>query len=541
MAKVTATSGSISGTATVTVSGATLVSIGISPASPSINNGKSQQFTAIGTYNDGSTQDITGKVSWSGAVPGVLDLSSTGLAIARGVGTARVMAMFGSVTGSDTVTVSGATLVSIAITPANPSIINGKSQPLTAMGTYNDGTTQDITGKVSWSGAVPGVLDLSIVGLVTARGAGTATITATSGSISASDTIKVSDVILMSIAITPPNPSIPKGETQQLVAMGTYNDGSTQDLSGKVTWAGAMPSVMSLSATGLVTAVNLGTATITANDGPISGTTSVTVSAAVAVSLDVSPATPSITVGSVQQFRAVETFSDGTKNLVTNSAAWTSTNPDIAKVNASGVATGAGAGTANINAAYRSVTGSGSLTVIPITYIVTEDRPRSGKSSHTYFDEANTPGIDSTLRITNPGTAAENVCAMVYVFSADQELSECCGCRVSTNGLRTLSLKNNLTSNPLTRQTLTSGTIEVDASDIASNPTCDPALGNPAGTLIMWATHLQSVTMGEAAPTVGSSQLAPPSQQVPWSVQTECQYVEKLGSGHGICTCGTGD
>jgi hypothetical protein len=518
-----------------------LVSIGISPANPSITNGKSQQFTASGTYNDGSTQDITSKVTWNGAVPGVLDLSSTGLAIARGVGTARVMAASGSITGSDTVTVSGASLVSIAITPANPSIITGKAQPLTATGTYNDGTTQDITGKVSWSGAVPGVLDLSIVGLVTARGAGTATITAASGSISASDTIKVSDVILMSIAITPANPSIPKGETQQLIATGTYNDGSTLDLSGKVTWGGAMPSVMSLSATGLVTAVSLGTATITAQDGPISGTTSVTVSAAAAVSLDVSPATPSITVGSIQQFRAVETFSDGTKKVVTNSAAWTSTDPDIATVSASGVATGSGAGTATISAAYRSVSGSGSLIVIPVTYLVTEDHQRGGKSSYTYFDQANTPGIDSTLRISNPGTAAEDLCAMVYVFSADQQLTECCGCRVSNNGLRTLSLKNNLTSNPLTRQALTSGTIEVDASDAASNPTCDPALGSPTGSLTTWATHVQAVTEGASSPSGGSTQLAPPTQLAPSSIQTQCQYVQKLGSGHGICTCGTGD
>src|SRR5580658_4269897 len=63
-----------------------------------------------------------------------------------------------------------------------------------------------------------------------------------------------------------------------------------------------------------------------------------------------------------------------------------------------------------------------------------------------YFANANTAGApDGTLRITNPGTAGANLCAAIFVFDPSQELSECCRCFVSPDGLRTLSVNTNLT------------------------------------------------------------------------------------------------
>jgi uncharacterized protein YjdB len=540
-ATISAVSGSMSTSTVITVGPAALSSLTLTPAGPSLTKGATEQLTVTGSFTDASTQNMTGAVAWTVSPASVATISNAGMITAVANGTAIVTATSGSISGSDTITVSGPSLVSISVSPANPSIFAGKTQQLTATGNYNDGSTQDLTGKVSWTGAVPGVVTLSGTGLVTAFGPGTATVTATSGSISGSDNITVSAISLASIAISPANPSVPKGETQQLVATGTYNDGSTQDISSKVTWSGAVPGVVDLSATGLVTATNLGTAPIAAAEGSISGTTVVTVLPAVPVSVAVAPASPSISVSFTQQFSAVAMFSDGTKRTVTTQATWTSANPDIATVSSSGVATGASVGIASINASYRSVSGSGSLTVVPITYLETED-VGSGVSSHTYFDQTNAVGVDGTLRISNSGSAAENLCAMVYVFAADQQLSECCGCRVSTNGLLTLSLDNDLTSNPLTGQTLIRGTIEVDASDLAANPTCNPGLVTPKGSLTTWSSHTQAITLGTPPASDSSSPATPPSQNPPAaSIQTQCQFVQMLGSGQGICTCGTGD
>src|SRR5580658_10716662 len=67
-----------------------------------------------------------------------------------------------------------------------------------------------------------------------------------------------------------------------------------------------------------------------------------------------------------------------------------------------------------------------------------------------YFSNNAAPAPDATVRIDNPGLTYGNLCAMIYVFDADQQLSECCGCLERHNGLRTLSVHSDLTSNPLT-------------------------------------------------------------------------------------------
>src|ERR1700685_1379805 len=54
-----------------------------------------------------------------------------------------------------------------------------------------------------------------------------------------------------------------------------------------------------------------------------------------------------------------------------------------------------------------------------------------------YFSNNAAPAPDATVRIDNPGLTYGNLCAMVYVFDADQQLSECCGWVETHNGLRT--------------------------------------------------------------------------------------------------------
>src|SRR6266478_2744557 len=84
---------------------------------------------------------------------------------------------------------------------------------------------------------------------------------------------------LSSIAVTPGNPSIPKGTTQQFTATGTYSDGSTQNLTSTVAWSSSNTTVATINSTGLATAVGAGSTTIQASSGSISGSTTLTVTA----------------------------------------------------------------------------------------------------------------------------------------------------------------------------------------------------------------------------------------------------------------------
>ena len=91
-------------------------------------------------------------------------------------------------------------------------------------------------------------------------------VTVTSGSTSPA-------VTLMSIAVTPGNPSIVNGTTVQLAAKGTYSDNSTQDLTTQVIWSSSDNTKATVSTTGLVTAIATGSTTFTATSGTIAGST----------------------------------------------------------------------------------------------------------------------------------------------------------------------------------------------------------------------------------------------------------------------------
>jgi hypothetical protein len=148
---------------------------------------------------------------------------------------------------------------------------------------------------------------------------------------------------------------------------------------------------------------------------------------------------------------------------------------------------------------------------------------------------------DATVRIDNPGLTYGNLCAMVYVFDADQQLTECCGCVETHNGLRTLSVRRDLTSNPLTGVLSTNGVIKIVSAAVNNSP-CDPTSNvKPTANLRAWVTHIQNavgstwpITETESSDsTLGATELA--------NLQAQCEFVNILGSGHGICSCGTGD
>ena len=75
-----------------------------------------------------------------------------------------------------------------------------------------------------------------------------------------------------SMAVTPANPSIAVGATQQLTATASYSDGSTANVTTSVTWTSSAASVATVNSGGMVTAVAAGSATVTASLSGVNGT-----------------------------------------------------------------------------------------------------------------------------------------------------------------------------------------------------------------------------------------------------------------------------
>jgi hypothetical protein len=83
---------------------------------------------------------------------------------------------------------------------------------------------------------------------------------------------------LTSIAVTPANPTLTVGGTQQFTATGTYSDSSTLDVSNQVTWASSNTAAATITAAGKATGAGTGTTTVSATLASVSGSTSLTVS-----------------------------------------------------------------------------------------------------------------------------------------------------------------------------------------------------------------------------------------------------------------------
>jgi phospholipase C/uncharacterized protein YjdB len=366
---ITATSGTLSGSAALSVTPPVLTSLSVAPSTASIAKGTTQQFTATGTYSDNSTQDLTSTANWSSSSTDIATVTSGGLAAGAGIGSATITATSGSITASATLTVGQPTLLSIAVTPANPSFALGTTLPVFATGTYSDGSTLDLTATATWTTTDSTIAVVNTPGVATSVAVGSTTVTATSGTITGSTTITVTPAVLLSIAVTPAIPAIPLGTTQQFTATGTYTDGSMQNITSTVQWSSDTLDVATITAAGIASSLEQGTANITATSGPVSGTTALTVSSAALVSLAVTPAAPSIALGTMQQFTATGTFTDGTLQNLTSTVAWSSDTPATATINNAGLAQSLTIGTANVTATSGAVSSSTQLTVTPAALV----------------------------------------------------------------------------------------------------------------------------------------------------------------------------
>ncbi len=382
-----------------------LKSIAVSPASGSVvltAVGQTAQFTALGTSQQGSASPTTSPVTvnWSVSNPSVATISSTGLATAVGAGHAAILAESGGITASSDITVnipatttgggtgtgSGSGIASIAVIPGSQTVASpGQTSQFLAIGTTSSGSTVNLTNQVAWSSSSTQIGTVGVSsGLATAVGQGTTTITALYSSTTSNTVVAATASFTVAggttekytaVTITPGAESLSaSGQTGQFIALAASGSTGLQTdvtSSPQIKWTSSIPSIATVSATGLVTGVSLGTTTITAvltnADGTaVSSTATVTTSSTAPpeplLSLTIIPS--SISVGNLQgtgQFLAIGTYSTPpyVRDL-TNSPnlTWISAFPSVFPVDSN---TGGNAGaSAGIVTAY----GNGSATII---------------------------------------------------------------------------------------------------------------------------------------------------------------------------------
>src|SRR6202163_52009 len=308
---ISATSGSVTGSTTVNVQSAVLSSITVRPVNKKIAPLTSLQFQAIGTYTDGSTHNLNGQVSWISSNSAVATIARGGRAKGLITGSTTITATLDSISGSTTLNVSNATIVSISVTPSGRTIAPGTKLTFAATGVFSDHTTQVITRDCTWASDNHAVASVGAGGTATAIGPGTANISATFNGVSGSAPLNVSSAILTSISVTPASAVLAPTTSVNCVATGTYSDGSAQVITNIVTWTSTAPNVASVTAGGFVTALSAGNATISAQLGTLSGNSAIVVDGSPLTSIQVLPPTASIPQQTEQPFVATGTFADG--------------------------------------------------------------------------------------------------------------------------------------------------------------------------------------------------------------------------------------
>jgi uncharacterized protein YjdB len=253
---------------------APVATVVVTPPSGTVMVGATMQLAA--TPKDASGNVLSGRTTtWGSDNTGVAIVSSSGLVGGVAVGNATITATSEGQSGTSSITVTAVPVASVEVKPTSASVDEGKTVQLTA--TPKDANGIPLTGHaIAWFSSNTAVATVSPNGLVKGEVAGPATITATSEGASGSSSITVTQVPVTSVTVSPSSRTIQTGGSVQLTA--TPEDAAGNALSGRtIIWGSDNMGVATVSASGLVSGVGVGTATITATSEGLSGTSRITV------------------------------------------------------------------------------------------------------------------------------------------------------------------------------------------------------------------------------------------------------------------------
>jgi uncharacterized protein YjdB len=343
----------------VTVTLPPVATVAVTPTRDTLAVGGSRQFTVV--TRDAQGAALTGRtIAWSSSNVAIATVSSTGSVAALAPGTVTITATSEGRTGTATVVVLARLASAVIVSPATGTLVVGSTQALTTQVTDEQGNL--LTGRpVTYSADVPSVATVSAAGVVTALAPGTVRITATSEGRTGSATFTVIPVPVSAVQVTPATGTIVPGATLQLSAVARSAAGAV--LTGRtVTWVSGAPSIATVNANGLVTAVANGVVVIFATIDGVTATGTITVAPPPVATIELTPANASIAAGETVQLSA--TLRDAASTVLSGrTITWSSADEAIAFVSSSGLVVGFKSGTVRITATSEGVSVSTLVTV----------------------------------------------------------------------------------------------------------------------------------------------------------------------------------
>ncbi|MNC17958.1 Bacterial Ig-like domain (group 2) [compost metagenome] len=303
---------------------------------------KTQQLVLTAIDTNGTSSVVTDSAVWTSEDDNIATVTK-GLITGYKSGSTTVTAVYGGKTVTVTVDVETASRLNLTISKLNLGV--DQSKEVTVMASYEDGTSQDVTADAVWSSdneAIAAAND----GTITAYSTGSAVITAAYGGKKA--TIKVTAGTPGKLTLQAKTVELEEEETYQAQATGKYSDGSDMVLTDQVEWSSSDEKVAEVE-DGLITAINTGTAVITAKLGDTSAV--ITVNVGLVDELAASVTLITLSAADKEQITLTATDSAGVETDVTADAEWSSAKTTVATVK-KGLVTGVAKGKTAVTASY---------------------------------------------------------------------------------------------------------------------------------------------------------------------------------------------
>jgi len=422
-----------------------LLSISVTPKDASIPIGAKQKFIVTGKYDNQTTKNITGGITWKFS-ENIGTVNASGEVTGVSPGKADITVTVGAFSETVTLTVSPKTLQSLAVTTGMASIPLRQTTQFTATGTFNVGD-EVLTARVTWISSNNSVATIDIMGMARGISPGTVTITAITppelGSFQATSSLEVQNIKIKDIEVSAKNEAennlpLPAKMTRQFKATGQFSDNTTQDVTSAAIWDSSNKEVATVSTGGLVTGILAGKTVISATLGPVSNTLPLTVGAALNAIL-IAPINETIVVGLNQRFTATGLLDGGGSQDVTSQVTWSSSSPSVANFNDQsgpnkGLVTALSSGVTVIQATLLDKSATTTLTVkelilasisvTPINSSVAKGTTQQFKAVGTYQETIGTSTAFSFPDITHSVTWGSDTTTVATMSNTTKGLAK---------------------------------------------------------------------------------------------------------------------
>jgi len=318
------------------VSGGTTVAVGAS-------------LSLVASPKDQSGNAIAATVNWSSGSANVATVNPSGVVTGVAAGSTVITAASGSVSGTTTIAVTAVPVLTSIVVGGGTSVVAGATLQLSASPKDQNGNA--IAATVAWSSGATGVATVTSSGLVAGVAPGTAVITASSGGVNGTAIITVTPTppVLTTITISGGTTVVARSDLQ---LTGLPKDQNGNAIAAALTWSSSATGIATVSGSGRVTGVTVGTAVITVASGGVSATSTITVTPQILTAITISGAA-TVSVGQTVQLAAASVDQNGVGMVAVYT--WASDATSIATVSGSGLVTGVLVGVAQITASSNGI------------------------------------------------------------------------------------------------------------------------------------------------------------------------------------------